>query len=315
MASHVESSDYESSGPRQRTLKNAIQCSGVSLHSGNRVSMTMRPAAVNTGIVFRRTDVAGGSATIEASWRNIVESTMCTALGNADGVTIATVEHLMAALAGCGIDNLLVEIDGAELPIMDGSASPFVFLAECAGIVEQDAPRAAIRVLKPVRVGDRSRSAALVPGPDFSVRFEIEYDNPAIAHQECVVQLANGTFKSEISRARTYGFLVEVESLRAAGLAQGASLDNAVVIDGDSVLNEGGLRYRDEFVRHKVLDSVGDLYLAGAPLIGHFHGRCSGHKLNHQLLWALFADSSAWCFSTPGQESAQAPAERIAAAG
>ena len=310
MASHVESSDYDLS-PRQRTLKNAIRCSGISLHSGSKVSMTMRPAEANTGIVFHRTDIVNGNRTIAASWRNIVESTMCTALGNADGVTIATVEHLMAALAGCGIDNLLVEVDGGELPIMDGSASPFVFLAECAGIVEQDAPRTAIHVLKPVTVGDRNRSAALIPGPDFSVRFEIEYDNPAISRQECVVRLANGTFKSEISRARTYGFLVEVDSLRAAGLAQGASLDNAVVIDGNGVLNEGGLRYRDEFVRHKVLDSIGDLYLAGAPLIGQFHGRCSGHKLNHQLLRALFADPSAWCFSGPGET----PGELIAAAG
>lgn len=314
MANHGESAGRDVSVPRQRTLKNAIRCSGISLHRGDKVTMTMHPAEPGTGILFRRTDLAG-AATVEASWRNIVDSRMCTALGDGNGTTVTTVEHLMAALAGCGIDNLLVEIDGPELPIMDGSASPFVFLLECGGIVAQDAPRRAVRILKPVSVGDQNRSAALLPDSGFSVRFEIEYDDPAIARQECFVRLAGSSFKSEISRARTYGFLMEVDSLRAAGLAQGASLDNAVVIGGEGVLNEGGLRYRDEFVRHKVLDSIGDLYLAGAPLIGQFHGRCSGHKLNHQLLRALFADPSAWRYDTPEEDGAALPAERLAATG
>lgn len=308
------SANSETGTPRQRTLKNSIRCSGISLHGGGKVAMAMHPAGPDTGIVFRRTDLPADEAVIEASWRNVVESQMCTALGNCHGATVATVEHLMAALAGCNIDNLLVEVDGPELPIMDGSASPFVFLLECAGIVEQEAPRRAIRVLKPVSVGNQNRSAALLPDSGFSLRFEIEYDDPTIARQECFIRLADGTFKSEISSARTYGFLAEVDALRAAGLAQGASLDNAVVVGDQGVLNEGGLRYRDEFVRHKVLDSIGDLYLAGAPLIGRFHGRCSGHRLNHQLLRALFADPAAWCFDAPGDEET-APAEHLAAAG
>jgi UDP-3-O-[3-hydroxymyristoyl] N-acetylglucosamine deacetylase len=282
---------------RQKTLKSAIRCTGTALHSGSKVSMTLRPADPGTGIVFKRVDIVGGGAAIPADWRHVADSRLCTAVENGNGISVATVEHLMAAFAGCEIDNALVEINGDEIPVMDGSAEPFVFLIECAGVVEQDAVRRGIRVLKPVTVREGSRSASLSPGEGFSVSFQIKFDSPAVARQKCFFRLVNGVFKSEICRARTFGFLHEVDELRAAGLAQGGSLDNAVVVSGSEILNEGGLRYEDEFVRHKVLDAIGDLYLAGAPLVGHFHGVESGHTLNCRLLKALFADDEAWSFT------------------
>src|SRR5262249_41491234 len=253
----------------QRTLKNRIHCSGVSLHHGTRVTMSLVPAPPDSGIIFRRTDIAGASCRIAASWENIAEMPYCSALTNGAGVVIATVEHLLAALAGAGIDNLLVEVNGPELPIMDGSAWPFLFLTECAGVIEQDTPRRAIEILERVSVGGPDRSATLLPGDGFSVSFVIDYESPAIA-QEGFARLSAEVFKSALSRARTYGFLHEVDGLRAAGLARGASLDNAIVVNGSGVMNEDGLRYQDEFVRHKMLDAVGDLYLAGAPILGQF---------------------------------------------
>ena len=281
----------------QQTLKSRISCCGTGLHSGAKVSMTLLPAPPNTGIVFCRTDADGNGLKIAAHVDNVVDDRLCTTLGDGSGASIATVEHLMAALRGCGVDNLYVEVDGGELPIMDGSAAPFVFLVECAGIVAQDAPRRAIEILKPVKIEDNDRRAELLPGKGFSVGFEIEFGSGAIGHQDMAVELVNGTFKGELSRARTFGFIEEVDQLRAMGLALGGSLDNAVVISGDEVLNEGGLRYKDEFVRHKILDSVGDLYLAGAPIIGHFRGRRSGHALNHSILRALLADKSCWRYT------------------
>ncbi|MFQ5765659.1 MAG: UDP-3-O-acyl-N-acetylglucosamine deacetylase, partial [Rhodospirillales bacterium] len=210
------------------------------------------------------------------------------------GARIGTVEHLMAALLGCRIDNVIVDVEGPEIPIMDGSAAPFVFLVECAGTVEQQAPRRAIEILKPVTVGDDRRSATLAPGRAFSVSFEIDFDSPLVSTQRLSVDFANGAFRTEICRARTFGFEHEVAELRTLGYARGGSLDNAIVIGGDGILNEDGLRYRDEFVRHKILDSAGDLYLAGAPICGHFHGHRSGHTLNNKLLKAVFADATAW---------------------
>ncbi len=280
----------------QQTLKNPISCSGVSLHSGAKVSMTLRPAKVDEGIVFVRTGISGGGARIPATWDHVVDTTMCTKLGNKDGVTVGTVEHLMAAIAGCQIDNLIVEINGPEVPVMDGSAQPFVFLIECAGVVEQRKPRRVIRVLKEVSVRNKGRIATLFPGRGFSMGFEIEFDNNAVARQSLSLGLMNGAFKEELSRARTFGFLHEAEKLWALGLAKGASLENAVVLNGDKILNKDGLRYEDEFVRHKALDAFGDLYLAGAPLIGRFHGVCTGHSANNQLLRALFADKNAWTY-------------------
>jgi len=279
---------------RQKTLKRAINCSGVALHSGEKVSMTLNPAPVDTGIVFKRTDIKGQGASIKATYDAVVETTLCTKLGNRDGVTIATVEHLMAALSGCGIDNLLVEINGPEMPVMDGSAAPFVFLIECAGVAIQGAPRKAIRIEKSVRFDDGDRWASFDPAQGSILDFTIDFNNPAIARQQHTIHMGNGVFKEQISRARTFGFLHEVEYMRSNGLARGGSLDNAVVISSDGVMNEEGLRFEDEFVRHKILDAIGDLALAGMPILGRYTGVCSGHYLNNQLLHTLMADRNAW---------------------
>jgi len=279
---------------RQKTLKTAINCSGIALHSGEKVSITLKPAPADSGIIFKRIDIAGGGAEIKATYDNVVETNLCTKIGNRDGVTIATVEHLMAAISGCAIDNLLIEINGPEMPVMDGSAAPFVFLIECAGTVEQDAPRKAIRIEKNVSVDEKDRFAGFQPCKGSILDFTIDFDNPAIARQEHSVHMGRGVFKDELSRARTFGFLHEVEYMRANGLARGGSLDNAVVVSADGVMNEGGLRFENEFVRHKILDAVGDLALAGMPIIGRYTGICSGHYLNNQLLHALMADQDAW---------------------
>jgi UDP-3-O-[3-hydroxymyristoyl] N-acetylglucosamine deacetylase len=298
----------DSSVIRQKTLKASIGCTGVGLHSGAKVTMVLHPAEPDSGIRFRRTDVAGKGAIIPALWSSVGDTRMNTSLTGVDGVGIGTVEHLMSALAGMGIDNCLIDINGAEVPVMDGSAAPFLFLIECAGVVEQAAPRRAIRVLKRVVVKDGDRMASLTPSGGFSLHFEIDFASQAIARQEMFVSMGRGTFKSEVARARTFGFEQEVAMLRAAGLARGGSLENAVVIDstGTRVLNDDGLRYPDEFVRHKVLDAVGDLALAGAPVLGHFHGVRSGHALSNQLLRALFADASAWGWTTLTAGSAAA---------
>jgi len=245
--------------------------------------------------VFRRADVG---AEIAALWHNTVVSPLCTVLSNGEGIRVGTVEHLMAALHGAGVDNAVVELDGPEVPIMDGSAAPFVALIERAGILDQDAPRCAVKVLKPVVVGDAEVSAALLPDDGFSMDFEIDFDNPLIRRQDIGLVFEPDTFKSELSRARTFGLLDDIDRLRAAGLARGGSLDNAVVVSGEKILNRGGLRWADEFVRHKLLDAFGDLYLAGAPVIGRFRGVGSGHAHNHRLLAALFADPDAWCWTT-----------------
>jgi UDP-3-O-[3-hydroxymyristoyl] N-acetylglucosamine deacetylase len=257
--------------------------------------MTIRSAPPGNGIVFRRTDAG---AAICATWANTIDSALCTVLSNTDGVRVSTVEHVMAALAGSEIDNVLIDLDGPEVPILDGSAEPFMAMIERAGCVTQDAPRRAIKVCKPVQVSAGGASVALLPDHGFSMRFEIDFDNPLIRQQHMMVNFEPDTFRSELSRARSFCLLDEVDRMRAAGLARGGSLDNAVVISGDRVLNAGGLRYADEFVRHKLLDAFGDLYLAGAPLIGHFRGRRSGHALTRRLLAALFADPRAWCETT-----------------
>jgi len=249
----------------------------------------------DAGIVFRRIDAG---AEIRAFWTNSCKSTLSTVLSNGEGIQVGTIEHLMAALAGCGIDNAIVELDGPEVPIMDGSAAPFVYMIERAGIVAQDAVRRAIKVLKPVSVTENGASAALLPEHGFSMTFEIDYDNPLISRQDINLSFEPGTFETELAPARTFGLLDDLPRLQAAGLALGGSLDNAVVVSGSRVLNDGGLRYTDEFVRHKLLDALGDLYLAGAPIIGHFQGVRSGHALTRRLLATLFADAHAWCETT-----------------
>jgi UDP-3-O-[3-hydroxymyristoyl] N-acetylglucosamine deacetylase len=279
----------------QRTLASAAYCSGIGLHQGHVTSMVLRPAAPDTGIVFRRVDAG---AEIAALWSNTVDAALCTVLSNGEGIEIKTVEHLMAALGGCGIDNAIVDLDGPEVPAMDGSAAPFVALIESVGTVVQDRPRRAIKVLKPIRVNGDGASAELLPDHGFSMSFEIDFDNPLIRRQDMMVNFEPGTFSSELSPARTFGLLDDVERLQAAGLARGGSLDNAVVISGDRVLNAGGLRFDDEFVRHKLLDAYGDLYLAGGPIVGHFRGLRSGHSHTRRLLAALFADPGAWCATT-----------------
>jgi UDP-3-O-[3-hydroxymyristoyl] N-acetylglucosamine deacetylase len=279
----------------QQTLKTAISCRGVGLHSGRKVTMTLSPAPPDSGIVFRRSDAG---AEIGASWANSVASPLSTVLSNGEGITIGTVEHVMAALGGAEIDNAVVVLDGPEAPIMDGSAAPFLFLIECAGIRAQDAVRRAIKVLKPVRIAEGDAVAELIPDHGFAMSFAIDFDNPLIRRQEMSVVFEPGTFKAELSRARTFGLLDDVHRLRAAGLVRGGSLDNAVVVSGEAVLNRGGLRYADEFVRHKLLDAYGDLYLAGGPIIGQFRGVRSGHAQTRRLLAALFADAAAWCHTT-----------------
>ena len=300
----------------QRTLKKRISCTGVGLHSGVAVSMTLHPAAPNTGIVFQRTDVVPGAGHIPARWNHIHSGVLCTTLANEQGVTIGTVEHLMAALAGCGIDNALVRLDGPEVPVMDGSAAPFVLLVECAGIVVQEAPRWYLRVLKRIDVADGGKAMSLQPADEFRVRFEIDFDSPAVAHQSCVVHITERSFKEDVGSARTFGFVEDVQGLRENGFGCGGTLDNVVMVDGDSVLNEGGLRFNDEFVRHKVLDCVGDMYLAGGPMLAEVAGVRSGHTLSHRLLNALFADETAWryeTFAAAGRDDAHQAPVRISA--
>ncbi len=306
---------------QQHTLKNAINCSGVGLHSGIKVAMCLRPAPADTGIVFHRTDIraaalgiakdapgdiggdtgadaAPGAADVRAGWDTVSDTVMSTTVQNDAGVKVGTVEHLMAALAGCGIDNVRVELDGPEVPIMDGSSAPFVFLIECAGLAPQQARRRWIRVLRRVEIEDGKRRAALVPSDGFSVSLEIDFDSPAIVEKSGFYDLHNGGFKRDICRARTFGFEHEVNRLMDLGLGQGGSLDNVVVVGrDDEIMNEGGLRYDDEFVRHKVLDCVGDFYLAGGPMLAHFAGQCTGHSSNNQLLRKLFSDPLNWEYS------------------
>ena len=283
---------------RQRTLLRSVNCKGVGLHSGRDLSLTLKPAMAGTGIVFRRVDLAG-SPEIPARWDHVVDATMCTTLGAENGVRVGTVEHLMAAFSGCHVDNAIVEVDGPEIPVMDGSAAPFVFLIDCAGTIEQEAPRTVIEILKPVKVEHNGKIAELLPSDTFTVAFEIDFASGAIAHQAIELELVNGTFNKEVARARTFGFAEEVEKMRAAGLALGGSLDNAVVVEGDKVLNADGLRYEDEFVRHKVLDAVGDLKLAGGEIQGAYRGARAGHQMTNLLLRALFADPSAYCVHGP----------------
>ncbi|MBE9557531.1 MAG: UDP-3-O-acyl-N-acetylglucosamine deacetylase [Proteobacteria bacterium] len=279
---------------RQQTLKNSIYCSGTGLHGGAKVSMSLHPAAPDTGIVFRRSDIDGDDAVIPARHDLVSDTRLCTTLSNDAGVSVSTVEHLMAALAGCGLDNVIIEINGPELPIMDGSAEPFVFLIDCAGVVAQATPRRAIRVCKTVSVEDGDSVARIEPWMGSSINIELDFETAVIGRQSIFVDMLADSFREKLSRARTFGFLHEVEALQAAGLARGGSMENAVVISGDTVLNEGGLRFDDECARHKALDCVGDLYLAGATIIGHFHGVRPGHAINNKLLRKLMADDSAW---------------------
>lgn len=272
---------------KQRTLKDSIRATGIGLHSGAKVFMNLRPAPPNSGIVFRRLDLPE-PVDVRASALNVRETTLGTTLEH-DGARVATVEHLLSAMAGLGIDNAFVDLTAAEVPIMDGSAAPFVFLLQSAGIEEQSAPKRFIRVVRPVEVEEEDKRARLSPHNGFRVNFEIDFEHPVLRkhRQKVTLDFSTTAFLKEISRARTFGFLRDLETLRARELTLGGSLDNAIVLDDYRVLNEDGLRFRDEFVRHKILDAVGDLYLLGASLIGEFSGFKSGHRLNNLLLRAL----------------------------
>lgn len=279
---------------RQRTLKNMIRATGVGLHTGEKVYLTLRPAAADTGIVFRRVDLPE-PVDITATARNVGDTTLSTTLVQGD-VRVSTVEHLLSALAGMGIDNAYVDLSAPEVPIMDGSAGPFVFLIQSAGIVEQEAPKRFIRIKRTVEVKDEDRWVRFDPFDGFKVAMTIEFDHPVFKSrtQRAEMDFSTTSFVKEVSRARTFGFMNQVEALQARNLALGGSLDNAVVVDDYRILNEDGLRYEDEFVKHKVLDAIGDLYLLGRSLIGAFSGYKSGHALNNRLLCALLADESAW---------------------
>ncbi|HYF07239.1 MAG TPA: UDP-3-O-acyl-N-acetylglucosamine deacetylase [Acetobacteraceae bacterium] len=284
---------------RRSTLKAPIGCVGTGLHSGRRVSVTLHPAAPGTGIVFRRTDVG---VEIPARWDLVADTRLCTALGapEAPALRVGTIEHLMAAFAGSGVGDAIVELDGPELPILDGSARQWMFLLDCAGLTGTLVPGSAIEILRPVRVEDPSGAfAELLPSrePAFDADLEIDFPNTAIGRQRLVMRVTRQSFREVLADARTFTLAEDVARLRAAGLAQGGSLANAVVVDGPLVLNPGGLRHAEEFVRHKLLDVVGDLALAGAPIRGRFHGVRSGHALNNRLLRALFADAAAWRWS------------------
>lgn len=279
---------------RQRTLKNVIRATGVGLHTGKKVFLTLRPAAVDTGIVFRRVDL-DHPVEIKASPEFVGDTRLSTSLEKGD-VKISTVEHLLSAMAGMGIDNAYVDLSAPEVPIMDGSAGPFVFLIQSAGIEEQNAAKRFIRIKRTVKVQEDDKWASFEPFDGFKVAFTIDFEHPAFrkVDQTAEVDFSTTSFVKEVSRARTFGFMRDIEKLRERELALGGSLDNAIVVDEYRVLNEDGLRYEDEFVKHKILDAIGDLYLLGHSLIGAFRGFKSGHALNNRLLCALMADESAW---------------------
>ncbi|MGL5291850.1 MAG: UDP-3-O-acyl-N-acetylglucosamine deacetylase [Vibrionaceae bacterium] len=291
---------------RQRTLKTIVQTTGIGLHSGCKVSLTLRPAAANTGIVYRRTDLPE-PVNFYANPNAVRDTMLCTALVNDDGVRISTVEHLNAALAGMGIDNIVIEVDAPEIPIMDGSASPFIYLLQSAGIETLNAPKRFLQIKKPVRIEDGDKWAELIPYNGFRLNFAIDFNHPAIDAdlQNLELDFSSQAFIKEISRARTFGFMRDIEYLQSQNLCLGGSFDCAIVLDDYRILNEDGLRFDNELVRHKMLDAIGDLYVCGHSIIGEMRAYKSGHALNNKLLRAVLADQTAWEFVTFTQEQAK----------
>jgi len=279
---------------RERTLVAPAICAGVGVHTGQRVRLAIRPAPTGTGIVFVRTDITDRDNRIVVSGDAVVDARLNTMIENEAGVRLSTIEHLMAAFCALGVSNVIVEVDGPELPILDGSALPFVQLLDRAGFRRQEAPVRYIEILEPIHVTDGDKHAALYPCDRYEMRFEIDFDSPVIGNQVVDFVVDEQTFRDEIMSARTFGFAHEVEALRQAGLARGGSLENAVVIDGDDILNPGGLRMEREFVRHKALDAIGDLYVMGAPLLGRYEGYKAGHAVNNLLVRALLDAPHAW---------------------
>lgn len=299
----------------QTTLHHAVMFEGVGLHSGVPARMVLRPVGANTGIVFRRTDVDGRDGILPAQWHAVVVSPLNTELRNAAGVSVSTIEHIMAALAGCGVHNALVEIDGPEVPIMDGSAADFVRGIVGAGLTRLSAPLRAIEILQDVSVTLGQATATLSPATSLQIDFGIDFSDPAIGRQHKTLNLANGTFVRELCDSRTFCRAADVAAMRANGKARGGTLTNAVVVDGDIVLSPGGLRHDDEAVRHKMLDALGDLYTAGAPILGRYTGHLSGHAVTNALLHALFARPDAWRYvSCDGQIAARLPGVGVTAA-
>jgi UDP-3-O-[3-hydroxymyristoyl] N-acetylglucosamine deacetylase len=281
----------------QHTVKSEIALTGIGLHSGSEVMMVLRPAEVDTGINFVRADVLDKNNRIPAKYNNVVDTRLCTVIGNQDGVTVGTIEHLMAALRGCGVDNVIVELDSPEVPVMDGSSAPFVELLDEVGLFVQNKPRRAIKVLKEVIVEDDGKFAALTPSKEYAFAGEINFDHPSIGNQTYQTKLLNGNFRHDIAQARTFGFLKDVEAMRRNGLALGGSLDNAIVLDDKGVMNANGLRFKDEFIRHKLLDAIGDLYLAGGPILGSYSADRPGHAINNALLHELFSSAQNYTFT------------------
>ena len=280
----------------QHTLAAPIAFEGVGVHTGRVARVSLLPAASDAGVIFRRADIADRDPDIPARAELVCETRLGTVLGNASGVTVSTVEHLMAVLGALGVDNVVVALDGPEAPIMDGSCEPFVRLIDQVGLRPQAAPRRWVEILGPVVVRDGEKSAALLPAERFELAFEIAFDDPAIGRQSLDLAMDEASFRADLANARTFGFLHEVEALRAAGLARGGSLENVVVIDQGAIVNPEGLRRPDEFVRHKMLDALGDLALLGGPILGRYEGRYSGHGLNNALARAVLADPGAWRF-------------------
>jgi len=276
----------------QRTLKSTSSCTGVGLHSGKPVSLTLRPAPANQGITFVRTDLPDNPS-VTAHFHRVVDTSLATVIGN-DGFIVSTIEHLMATFAGLSIDNAFIELDAYEVPVMDGSAAPYTHLIRRAGIVEQAAPRQYFIIREPIELAENGKFVGIYPCDSFKISCAISFENPAIGDQEYCFELSDDGFAREIAPARTFGFLHEVEYMKSYGLAQGGSLENAVVLDEDGILNEEGLRFRDEFVRHKLLDSLGDFSLLGMPVLGHLKVIKSGHAFNHAFLEKFFHEKHAW---------------------
>ena len=282
----------------QKTLHQPVSYVGIGLHSGRTASMVVHPAEPNTGINFHRKDVSPGEGMIAARWYNVVDTEMSTAIGNEYGHSIDTVEHLMAALRGCGVDNAMVEVDGPEVPIMDGSSEPFVAMIERVGTVDQGVPRNAIWIQRPIEVRDGDKYAILMPGNTPRITVEIDFDNSVVGSQTLSVEMVDEAFRRHVSRARTFGFMDQIAVLKKRGLIKGGSLRNAILVDGDRIVNDSGLRYRDEFVRHKVLDCLGDMSLAGVQVLGHYYAYKPGHELNSLLMQKLFDERGSWSYIT-----------------
>jgi len=274
----------------QRTLDHSIRCSGIGLHSGRKIQLVLHPAAEDTGITFVRSDLG---VEIPAKAEFVTDTRLCTTIGH-ESAQISTIEHLLSAFAGLGVDNARIEVSGPEVPIMDGSSAPFVFLIQCAGIREQAKAKKVLRVLKRVEVEEGDKRCALYPAGGFKISYLLDYDHPLLRKRKVAIDFAHQAYTREISRARTFGFLHEVEALQKAGLALGGSLENAIVLDTHRVVNEGGLRYEDECVRHKILDTLGDLSLSGYPIVGAFEGELTGHDMNHKLVTTMLADPSSY---------------------